>query len=125
MTQVKNNLTKTEWSLMKICWKKGEVTARTVYDESLKEKKREYQTVKTMLDRLVQKEFLSRKKFGPLWIYKPAEAKAKVIANAIDSFVSTVLDHTFAPLVTHFAKKENLSQDELDALKELITKHRE
>ena len=121
----KKSLTKTEWSIMKICWEKGEVTARTIYDESLKEKTRGYQSVKTMLDRLVNKGYLNRKKFGPIWLYKPTVSRAKVLGSAIDSFVNTVLDNTFTPLLAHFAKKENLSHEEIEALKKLIKKKKE
>ena len=121
----KKSLTKTEWSIMKICWEKGEATARTIYDESLKEKTRGYQSVKTMLDRLVKKGYLNRKKFGPIWLYKPTVARAKVLGSAIDSFVNTVLDNTFTPLLAHFAKKENLSPEEIGALKKLIKKKKE
>ena len=120
----KSDLTKTEWSIMNICWAQGEVTARTIYDESLKEKKRGYQTVKTMLDRLAGKGFLSRKKFGPLWLYKPAVSRAKVMGGAIDSFVSTVLDNTFTPLLMHFADKEKLSPKEIKALKKLFKENK-
>jgi len=125
MTMNKKSLTKTEWSIMKICWEKGEATARTIYDESLKEKTRGYQSVKTMLDRLVDKGYLNRKKFGPIWLYKPTVARAKVLGSAIDSFVNTVLDNTFTPLLAHFAKKENLSPEEIEALKKLIKKKKE
>ena len=121
----KKSLTKTEWSIMKICWEKGEATARTIYDESLKQKTRGYQSVKTMLDRLVGKGYLNRKKFGPIWLYKPTVARAKVLGSAIDSFVNTVLDNTFTPLLAHFAKKENLSPEEIEALKKLIKKKKE
>jgi len=121
----KKSLTKTEWSIMKICWEKGEATARTIYDESLKDKTRGYQSVKTMLDRLVNKGYLNRKKFGPIWLYKPTVARAKVLGSAIDSFVTTVLDNTFTPLLAHFAKKENLSPEEIGALKKLIKKKKE
>ena len=125
MSMNKKNLTKTEWSLMKICWDKGEVTARTIYDESLKEKKRGYQSVKTMLDRLVYKGYLNRKKFGPIWLYKPTDSKAKVLAKTIENFVDTVLDNTFTPILVHFAKKEKLSDDEIKALKKLIQEKKE
>ena len=116
----KKSLTRIEWSIMKICWEKGEATARIIYEETLKEKKRNYQSVKTMLDRLVGKGYLSRRKFGPIWLYKPDVIKTKVLGKAIDSFVSTVLDNTFVPLLTHFAKKEDLTPEEIDALKRLI-----
>lgn len=122
MLKRKKSLSNTEWSIMKICWKKGEATARMIYEESLKEKKRSYQAVKTMLDRMVDKGYLSRKKFGPIWLYKPTESRTKVLGKAIENFVDTVLDNTFAPLLTHFAKKESLSPDEIEALKKLIQK---
>ena len=116
------SLSKTEWSIMKICWEKGEVPARAIFEESLKNKKREYSSIKTMLERLVNKGFLNRKKFGPIWLYKPSVSRAKVLAKAIDSFVATVLDNTFTPLLTHFVEKENLKPEEIEALKKLIKK---
>ena len=118
-------LGRTEWLIMKICWKKGKSSAKVVYEESLKEKKRSYGTVKTTLDRLSKKGFLEREKFGPIWLYKPAVSKAKVLAREIESFVNTVLDKTFAPLVVHLAEKENLSDEEINALKKLIEEHEE
>ena len=111
--------------LMNICWKKGKVRAREVFEETLKVKKRGYQTVKTMLDRMAAKGYLEREKFGPIWLYKPVISRSQVMAREIDSFVSTVLDHTFAPLFAHFAEKENLSRDEIGALKKLIDEYEE
>ena len=54
MGKKRSDLSKTEWGIMRICWEKGQSTARVIYDETLKEKKRSYQAVKTMLDRLVR-----------------------------------------------------------------------
>ena len=121
----KKNLSKTEWSIMKICWNKGKSTARTICDESYKEKKRSYQTIKTMLDRLVNKGYLKREKFGPLWLYEPTISRSKALTNAIDNFVDTVLDNTLTPLFSHFVKKEKLSLEEIKALDKLIKKSKE
>ena len=85
MRKKRNDLTKLEWSLMNLCWKKGQASARVIYEETLKKKKRGYQTVKTMLDRLVVKGYLEREKFGPIWLYKPAVSRSKVMAKEIDS----------------------------------------
>ena len=125
MQKKQKSLSTTEWSLMKICWKKGKSSGRQIYEESLKEKKRVYQAVKTMLDRLVIKGYLEREKFGPIWLYKPAVPRSKVIAREIDTFVNTVLDNTFAPLFVHLAGKEKLSREEIEALKKLIEEHEE
>ena len=110
---------------MKICWDKGKASARVIYEETLREKKRGYQTVKTMLDRMVGKGYLVREKFGPIWLYEPTVPRAKMIAREIDSFVNTVLDNTLAPLFAHLAEKENLSPEEIEALKKLIDEHEE
>lgn len=125
MTKKRTDLSKTEWLLMNICWKKGKVSARKIYEETLKEKKRGYQTVKTMLDRMVGKGFLEREKFGPIWLYEPVVSRTKMLGREIESFVNTVLDKTFAPLVVHLAEKEKLSPVEIEALKKLIEEHEE
>jgi len=121
----KPELSKTEWSLMNICWKKGQVSAREIYEETLRDKKRGYQTVKTMLDRMVAKGYLAREKFGPIWLYKPIVSRKQVLGREIESFVNTVLDRTFAPLFAHLAEKETLSREDIDALKKLIEEHGE
>ncbi len=120
MPKKRDDLSKTEWTVMKICWETGEATARMVYEETLKQKQRGYQTVKTMLDRLVEKGYLQRKKLGPIWLYKPVVSRAAVTARTIDSFANTVLDNTLAPILAHFAKREDISQAEVNALKSLL-----
>lgn len=125
MPEKLDSLSKTEWTVMNICWRKGEVSARVVYEESLETREREYQTIKTMLDRLVAKGYLRNRRFGPLLLYKPAVSRAKVLTQAIDNFVSTVLDDTLAPLFLHFVDRQNLSKEEVEALEKLIKKSKE
>jgi BlaI family transcriptional regulator, penicillinase repressor len=110
---------------MNICWKKGRVSARVIYEETLLQKKRSYQAVKTMLDRLVDKGYLRREKFGPIWLYNPIAARSAVTAREIETFVGTVLDNTLTPLFLHFARKEKLSREELDELRKLIEEKEE
>lgn len=110
---------------MKICWRGGPFTARQIYDEAVKSRDWEYVTVKTMLDRLVSKGFLSREKLGPLCLYKTCVARSRVVNRAIDSFLDTVLDDALAPLFLHLAKGKTLSEEELAALRKLVEKHEE
>ena len=115
-----SGLSDTEWQIMKICWKSGQSSARVIYEETLKQKSRGYQTVKTMLDRLVKKGYLKREKFGPIWLYKPVISRAKVMAKEVDFFMNNVLDNTFTPLLSFLTKKETLSDEEIEALEKLI-----
>ena len=73
-----------------------------------------------MLDRLVIKGFLARERFGPIWLYSPAVARVKIISGEIETFVSTVLDNTFTPLLSFLAGKQKLTEDEIEELEKLI-----
>ncbi len=124
MPKKQEDLTKTEWSLMNICWTLGEAPARSIFEETLKDKQREYVTVKTMLDRMVKKGFLQRKRVGALLFYKPAVSRVKEIKRAIDAFVGTVMQNTLAPLFTYYVDKEKLSDEEIEALEALVRKNK-
>lgn len=118
-------LSKAEWLLMKICWGQDKSTARQVYEEARKQRKWEYQTVKTMLDRLAGKGYLRKEKLGPLCLYQSEVPRSKATAKAIENFVDTVLDNTFAPLFTHLAKGKKLTDEEISSLKKIIDQHGE
>ena len=120
MKNKKTELSKTEWLIMNICWKKGKSSARDIFEESLKTKTRSYHTVKTMLDRLVVKGYLAREKFGPIWLYSPIAAKSRTTKKEIERFVSTVLDNTFTPLLSFFTEKVSLTDEEIQSLEKLI-----
>lgn len=120
MAKEETKLSKSEWALMNLCWDMGRATAREIYEASLKIKKRDYQTVKTLLDRMAAKGFLKVEKQGPLCLFSPAVKRSKAVSSAIDEFIGTVLDNTLAPLFVHLAKERRLSDEELASLKELI-----
>ena len=113
-------LSKGEWLVMNICWGKDELTARNVHEEALEKRKWEYQTVKTMLDRLVDKGYLHRRKLGPICLYRPSVSRSRVVTRAIETFADTVLGNTFVPLFAHLAKGKTLSDEEIAALEKLI-----
>lgn len=108
---------------MNICWRLGKSTARQVYDESLGHRERDYQTVKTLLDRIAGKGYLKIEKLGPLCLYTPIVRRSAALAAAIEDFTRTVLDNTLAPVFVHLADSGNLRQEELDSLRELLRRH--
>lgn len=117
------DLSKSEWLVMNLCWEKGKSTARQIYEAALEKKTWSYQTAKTLLDRLVVKGYLKCEKLGPLCLFEPAIPRDKVVGKSIETFWDTVLGNTFAPLFAHLAKGRRLSREELDSLKKLVAKH--
>ncbi len=108
-----------EWVVMKTCWKKGQSTARVIFDEISKIRKTKYQTIKTTLDRLAKKGYLSREKFGPLSLFSPKVTEKALTSKAIENFAQTVFGNTIAPIFIHLLKKKKYSH-ELEELKQLI-----
>ena len=78
-----------------------------------------------MLDRLVDKGYLSREKLGPLCLYETNIPRSKVVTKAIDRFFETVLDNTVTPLFAHLAGKKKLSDKEIASLKKIIDQYEE
>lgn len=109
-----------EWAFMKICWEKGKVSAKNVYDEMQNIKPVKYQTVKTTMDRLVDKHVLAREKFGPIWLYTATVTEKDITTNALNEFVSTVLGNTITPLFIHMFKKKKYNRKEIQMLRKAI-----
>ena len=89
-------------------------------DESREEVKRSYQTIRTVLERLIDKEFLSREKFGPIWLYTPIRSEKTSISSAIDDFIKTVLGNKTVPFIMHVLEKSKNDNDDIKELKKLI-----
>ncbi len=107
---------------MNLCWKRGRATARQIYEDSLARRRRDYRTVKTMLDRIAAKGYLKVEKLGPLCLYTPVVSRREATSRAIREFIDVVLDRTLAPLFLHLAEEEELDEEELAALRRLIEK---
>ncbi|MFC1561156.1 BlaI/MecI/CopY family transcriptional regulator, partial [Candidatus Latescibacterota bacterium] len=108
MKKQTKELTKTEWELMRICWDKGKSSAKVIHEESLKEKDRKYVTVKSMLDKLVKKNYLQREKFGPIWLYKPIKNEKKVTSETIRNFIQNTLKGNIAPIFLHVVNNKKI-----------------
>jgi len=118
------DLGRVEWKLMRICWKLGVACAKEIHDESLKEKKRSYHSVKTMLDRLAKKGFLVRKRRGNLWFYSPKISETKTKTRAFIDFIETALDNQIAPITMNLLKRKHYQKDYFE-LKRLIEEFEE
>jgi BlaI family penicillinase repressor len=125
MAKRSRKLSPAEWKVMNLCWKLRKATARQIYEASLQDQERDYQTVKTLLDRIAGKGYLKMEKLGPLCIYSPAASRTSLVAAAVEDFVTTVLDNSVAPIFQHLAKSETIDEREIQTLKDLLRKAEE
>ena len=111
-----------EWELMNVCWKKKQLTVQDVIEGSPEDEKRHYQTVKAQLDVLLNKGYLTREKFGPLWLYSPVYSQKEVRINDVVNYVENFAGNYIFPTFVNFIENKKISREELKKLKEMIDK---
>ena len=119
----KNNLeslTEAEWRVMKIVWQLEKCTARQVYTIAGEEYGWAPTTVKTFLSLLVDKGYLSTKRAGNRYIYRPRRTVLQSLYQAADSLLEKTLAGSEAPLVAYLVKKSRLSKDDIEALRAVL-----
>ena len=116
-------LSRTEWTIMQICWRLGRATARQVHEAS--DGRRDYRTVKTLLDRMAAKGFLRVEKLGRLSLFVPAVARSRALSEVVTTFVDDILERSVAPLYLHLAERDDLSPEEIAFFRRQLEKENE
>jgi len=110
----------TEWSILKTCFEQDMLTVKDVQNALNKEKYHSYMTVKTIMDRLVDKKILQRGKIGPVYVYTSLTQGKAIITKAIDEFLDLVLDNSIEPLLAHIVKHHDKYKIDSTELKKIV-----
>lgn len=115
-------LTEAEWELMKIIWRENPISARQVLDAVRQEKDWAYSTVKTMLDRLVEKGVLDSEMQGNAAFYRPLLSQEKARRSAVGSLVEKAFDGAFGHFMAFLLEEKKLSPEERRELAKRLEK---
>ena len=105
---------------MKVVWELQTTTVRDVYEALLRRRKIAYTTVMTMMKILEEKGYLKKRAEDKAHVYRPAQAKAKVIRAMVQEFVERVFNGSAEPLLVHLVKDRRLSPEELETIARAI-----
>ena len=117
--------TRAEWAVMKKIWDLKKSTVREVFEQIGEEQGWAYNTIRTMMDRLRDKGYLSVKKVGNTHVYQPAVSRRKVTGEAINRFVDRVLGGAAGPMFSYLIQDERLSDEEIEEIKALLRRRGE
>jgi BlaI family transcriptional regulator, penicillinase repressor len=109
-------LTSREIEIMTIVWQFKTATTRSVYEELLKRRKLAYTTVMTMMNILVRKGYLRRKRRERAYVYHPSMPERKVIARIVREFVVRVFDGSVQDLLAYLPCEEYLCRPSVKAV---------
>lgn len=112
-------LTRKEEEIMQALWGLEKAFIKEILDE-LPGPKPHYNTVSTMIKILEEKDFIDRKKIGNMYQYFPKVAKTTYQSDAADDLVEKYFDGSSVNIIAHFAKKENMTEEEINEIIQLI-----
>lgn len=110
----------TEWDLLGALWEVKRATAREVADALLERRGWAYSTVKTLLDRMVERGLVRARRVGNVWEYEPGIERSEAQRTAWDRFVGTVFGGALSPALEFLAKDARLSKRERQRLEKLL-----
>jgi predicted transcriptional regulator len=96
------------------------VTVREVADHLAASRGLVRTTALNVMNRLVTKGFLVRKKVEGVFVYSPRVARGTVFRNLIRDFVSQTLGGSVSPFVAYLADDAQLTEEELGQLRQLV-----
>ena len=110
-----------EWEVLSTLWDSPmPLRASEVLQGLAGEKGWAQKTINTFLARLVDKGAAAVEKRGGLNVYRAAVPREDCIRDEANSFLSRVFRGAAGPALMHFIENEELSDDEIKALKRLL-----
>src|SRR5437764_11535252 len=112
------SLTNAEHRIMEVIWARGSATVAQVV-EALRGKDA-YSTILTLMRILKEKGFLSTRKEGRAFVFTPRVDRDTAARKAVHQLLSKFFAGSPSELVLSFLREEELTPQELDAIKKKI-----
>lgn len=115
-------LSKAEYDILRVLWKKGRLSVREVHDQLNETYNWAYTTTKTMMDRMVNKELMARDSFHGVFLYKPLISRPAGLARMVQFFADRVLEMDVGSVVSMFAQSKSITPEEIEELNDILEK---
>jgi BlaI family penicillinase repressor len=110
-----------EWEVMHVLWiSSAPMMAGEIVEQLAATKTWSPKTVKTLLNRLINKGALSFETRGKSYLYRPALRREQCVRAATQSFLSRVFAGSVGPMLIHFVTHTDLSPAEMEELQRLL-----
>ena len=113
-------ISEAESVVMSILWQRHPATAEDIIAALAGQQDWQVATVKTLLNRLLNKGAIRADKDGRRYLYAPVLQREEWLSEQSESLLDRWFGGRVAPLVAHFSKQRKLSARDIDELKALI-----
>ncbi|MEE1071866.1 MAG: BlaI/MecI/CopY family transcriptional regulator [Cellulosilyticum sp.] len=119
---MKLNITDSEWKVMKVLWEQSPLTLKEIVARLKDETNWSNTTIRTLIVRLMEKEYIEADKSTGNFKYAPMIAKADCQEEQAKDFLERVFEGSIGMFITAFTKKGKLSAEDEAELRKLIEK---
>ena len=113
-------ISKAEWAIMEALWRRGPLSATETFENLGSKPDWHVKTVRTLLDRLVQKGVVDKRRVHGIYVFSPIPKREQCLREEGSSFLSRFFRGDPVSMIAHFIEHEDLSEDERSKLAQLL-----
>ncbi|HEY5584268.1 MAG TPA: BlaI/MecI/CopY family transcriptional regulator [Ruminiclostridium sp.] len=115
-----NNISDSEWKVMKVIWKKSPMLGGEIVEELQPDTGWNPKTIHTLIRRLVAKGAIRAKKEKTYYSYYSAVTEDECVKEETETFLQKCFNGSFNMLIANFIKDEKLSDKDIEELQALL-----
>jgi BlaI family penicillinase repressor len=113
-------ISEAEWEVMKVLWEKSPLTANDVVETLSKRTRWQRETIRTLINRLVQKKAVAFEKEGRQHHYYPVVAEIECIKAETRSLLRRLRVSAIEPMLAALVEEQRLSAEQIARLKDIL-----
>ena len=124
MKKSRQELSAAEWEIMPVIWQFNKpVTVRQVLDTAYPKSEKAYTTVQTLMNILVEKGFLARRKEGRVNYYSASIPRGDVLRGSFSGMAQRMFQGSFSAMVSFLVGSGPFTTEELEDLQQILDKN--
>jgi predicted transcriptional regulator len=117
----RDRLTPAEWEIMEAVWELGGApTVRRVLERAYPDGRKAYTTVQTVMNTLVRKGLLRRRKVGLVNFYRPMRTREQAARAEVAAVVSKVFRGSIPAVASSLLSLDGVDLEEIARLREVL-----
>jgi BlaI family penicillinase repressor len=114
------SISEAEWEVMNVLWEKAPQTANEIILSLQKKTDWKPKTVRTLLDRLVQKKVVGVNQNQKLYTFFPLYSQDECQQAEAQSFIKRIYGGALKSVLVHFIEEQSLSDDDIKELRSIL-----
>ncbi|WP_039044253.1 penicillinase repressor BlaI [Sporosarcina sp. ZBG7A] len=116
------SISESEWEIMNVLWDKAPQTANDIIFALQESTDWKPKTIRTLLDRLVQKDVVGVNKNLKVYTFFPLYTQEKYQRAETESFIKRIYGGALKSMLVQFIQEDTLSDEDINELRSILNK---